>query len=140
MDLSIFSQINWIAVVVATLAYFLAGEIWYHKKVFGTKWAQSHGIDLDDPEAKRGMGTGMVMAFITFAVITIALSVLIVKLNLTLFISGVKLGLITGIGFSWATIYIAYLYSRKPSSVHFIDGLYHVAAQIIAAGILCSWR
>lgn len=140
MDFSIFSQINWIAIVVATLAYFLFGEIWYHKKVFGTKWAQSHGISLDDPEAKRGMGPGMIMSFISFAIINIALAILIVKLNLILFISGVKLGLITGVGFSWMTIYIAYLYSRKPGSVHFIDGLYHVIAQIIVAGILCSWR
>lgn len=140
MDTQIFSQINWLAVLVATIAYFGAGAIWYHKGVFGTKWAQGHGLNMNDPEAKKGAGKIMMMSFLSFVVITIALALLVVKLNLSVFMSGVKLGLITGVGFSWMTIYISYLYTKKPVSTHIIDGLYHVIGQIIAAIILCLWR
>lgn len=140
MDTKIFSEINWLAVLVAVIAYYGAGAIWYHKNVFGTKWAEGHGLKMDDPEAKKGMGKIMFMSFLSFVVIVIALALLVVKLNFTQFMSGVKLGLITGIGFSWMTIYISYLYTKKPVSIHVIDGLYHVIGQIIAAIILCVWR
>ena len=89
---------------------------------------------------KKESGKIMMMSFLSFVVITIALALLVVKLNLTVFMSGVKLGLITGVGFSWMTIYISYLYTKKPVSIHIIDGLYHVVGQIIAAIILCLWR
>jgi len=140
MDTKIFSEVNWLAVLVAAIAYFSAGAIWYHKNVFGTKWAQGHGLNMNDPEAKKGAGKIMMMSFLSFVVITIALALLVVKLNLSAFMSGVKLGLITGVGFSWMTIYISYLYTKKPASIHIIDGMYHVIGQIIAAIILCLWR
>lgn len=140
MDTSIFSHINWLAVLVAAIAYFASGAIWYSKPVFGTIWAQGHGLNMNDPDARKGAGRIMMMSFISFVIITIALAILVVKLNLTFFMSGVKLGLITGAGFSWMTIYISYIYTKKPKSIHLIDGLYHVVGQIIAAIILCLWR
>jgi hypothetical protein len=53
--------------------------------------------------------------------------------------AGIKIGLITGGCFSWMTICISYFYTKKPWSVHFIDGIFHVVGQIIAAIILCLW-
>lgn len=140
MDISIFSHINWLAVLVAAIAYFSLGAIWYNKGVFGSKWAAGHGLNINDPEAKKGFGKIMGLSFIAFVIITIALVFLVVKLNLTAFMSGVKLGLITGIGFSWMAICITYLYTKKPTAIHLIDGMYHVLGQIVAAIILCLWR
>lgn len=140
MDISIFSHVNWLAVLVAAVVYFALGAIWYHKGVFGTKWAMGHGLNMNDPEGRKGLGKIMILSFLSFIVITIALAFMIVKLNLTAFMSGVKLGLITGVGFSWMALYISYLYTKKPASIHLIDGMYHVLGQIVAAIILCLWR
>jgi hypothetical protein len=54
--------------------------------------------------------------------------------------SGLKLGLMTGLLFSATAISITYLYIKKPIGLHFIDGLYHVVGQIVAAIILCIWK
>lgn len=140
MDFSIFSNVNWLAVIVATIVYFSLGAVWYHEGVFGSKWAAGHGLKMDDPEGRKGLGKIMAMSFFSFLIITIALAFLVVKMNLTVFISGVKLGLITGVGFSWMVLYISYLYTKKPVSIHLIDGMYHVLGQIVAAIILCLWR
>ena len=140
MNTEIFSQVNWLAVLAAAVAYFALGAIWYSKPVFGSKWAQGHGINMNDPAARKGAGQVMMLSFVAFVVICIALAFLVVRINLSGLMSGVKLGVITGGGFSWMTICISYLYTKKPMSLHLIDGIYHVAGQIIAAIILCMWR
>lgn len=139
MDTEIFSHLNWLAVLVASVAYFALGAIWYSKGVFGSKWAQGHGINMNDPEAKKGAGKIMMISFICFFIISITLALFIAKMNLTGVMSGVKIGLITGVGFSAMTICISYFYTKKPMALHFIDGAYHVLGQIVAAIILCLW-
>ncbi|MCC7401737.1 MAG: DUF1761 domain-containing protein [Chitinophagaceae bacterium] len=140
MDTSIFSHINWLAVAVAALAYFSLGAVWYNKDAWGTRWAIGHGINLNDPETKKGSGKIMFTSLAGFFVICFALELLIVKLDLKVFMSGVKLGVVTGIGFSWMAIFITYLYAKKPGTIHVIDGLYHVLGQVVSGIILCLWR
>lgn len=57
-------HINWLAVFLATLSSFVLGFVWYHPKLFGTAWAKAAGVDMNDPEAKKGMGKIFGMSFI----------------------------------------------------------------------------
>ena len=140
MDTSIFSEINWLAVLTGAVAYFMLGAIWYSKLLFANKWIGYHGIDMNDPEIKKGVGGIMFTSFLMFMVISICLGILIERMQLTQVLSGVKLGLFTGVGFSFAAISITYLYVKKPFALHLIDGIYHVVGQIIAAIIICIWQ
>ena len=47
----IMSNVNWIAVVVGTVASFLVGWLWYSPKLFGTRWAQGAKVELADADA-----------------------------------------------------------------------------------------
>ncbi len=40
-------NVNWLAVIVGTIVAFLLGWIWYSPKLFGTRWAEGVGINLD---------------------------------------------------------------------------------------------
>ncbi len=53
---NLFDYINWIAVLVATLAYFALGALWYSKILFAPKWIALNKIDINHPDAKKGMG------------------------------------------------------------------------------------
>lgn len=143
----IFSDINWLAVLVATIAYFVLGAIWHSKPVFASKWAQGHGINMNpnDPNARKGFGQILILSFIAFFIISTAIAIIIAKMNsggahLSGVMSGIKVGLVTGAGISAMTLSISHLYTKKPIYLHFIDGLYHVAGQIIVAVILCVWK
>lgn len=139
MDMTIFSNINTLAVLVAAIAYFALGALWY-APLFGKQWVAHQKIDMTHPDAKKGVGIIMFGSFVLMVVACAGLAVLVEKLQLTEVYSGVKLGLLTGICFSAAAISITYLYIKKSTALHLIDGAYHVIGQIIAAIILCVWK
>jgi hypothetical protein len=139
MDTSTFSNLNWLHILVAALAYFALGSIWY-SALFGKKWVFYQKINMADPGAKKGVAAIMFGSFLWMFVASIGLAILVQRLQLNEAMSGLKLGLLTGICFSAAAISISYLYVKKPLGLHLIDSFYHIAGQIIAAVILCMWR
>ena len=44
-----FANVNWIAVIVGTVAAFLFGWLWYGK-LFGRRWAEGSGISPEPPK------------------------------------------------------------------------------------------
>jgi hypothetical protein len=140
MDTSYFADINWLAVLVAAIAYFSLGALWFSKPVFGSKWVALHQINMNDPKAKKGVGAIMFGSFILMLLATIGLAILVARFHFYEVISGIKLGLFTGICFASTAISVTFLYIKKPLAIHFIDNLYHVVGQVIAAIILCVWK
>ena len=45
------NDLNWLAVIVGAVVAFLLGWLWYSPKMFGTKWAEGVGVELDKVDA-----------------------------------------------------------------------------------------
>jgi len=141
MNTGFLSHINWLAVLVAAVAYFVLGALWYSKALFGTKWAQLTKLDMNNPDLKKGMGGMMISTFVLILVVCFALEILIVKINFEQeFSYGIKLGLLTGLAFATTAVSITYVYERKPTNLYLINTGYHVVGHVIAAIILVLWR
>jgi hypothetical protein len=140
MNTEIFSQINWLAVLVAAIAYFMLGALWYSKTLFGTKWGAAVGIDMNDPDKGKGMGKMMAGTFLLIIVTCIGIALLVNRIDLFSFASGLKLGLITGICFATTAVSISFIYESRSAALYFIDCGYHLAGHLIAAIILVLWR
>ena len=140
MNTGIFSHINWLAVLVAGIAYFMLGGLWYSKILFGTKWAALLKIDMNDANSKKGVAAIMFYSFVFMLLTALGLAILVARLDLTAIISGIKLGLVTGLLFSVMSISIGFLYERKPLALYFISGGYQLLGNIIAAVILVAWK
>jgi hypothetical protein len=140
MNTEIFSLVNWLAVLVSALAYFMLGALWYSKALFGTKWAQLVGMDMNDPEKGKGMGKMMAGTFVLIIITCIGLAFLVNRMDLFVFASGIKLGLLTGICFATTAVAISFIYESRPTGLYFIDCGYHLLGHIIAAIILVVWR
>lgn len=139
MDTSFFSHLNWLAIAVAALGYFFLGAIWY-SMLFKNAWIKATGVKMDDPNAKKGAGGIFVITLILEFVAAIGIAILVYRLGLTSALSGVKLGLITGICFAGVGISVSYLYQMKPKVLSVIDSGYHIGGHIVAAIILCVWH
>lgn len=140
MNTELFSQMNWLAVLVAAIAYFMLGALWYSKALFGGKWAAAVGMNMNDPEKGKGMGKMMTGTFLLIIVTCIGIALLVNRIDLLSLTSALKLGLITGICFATTAVSISFIYESRPTALYFIDCGYHLAGHLIAAIILVLWR
>ncbi len=140
MDTGILSQINWLAVISAAIAYFVLGAIWYSKALFGARWATLVGMDMNDPDKNRGMVKMFTITLLLIIVSCVGLAVLVNRLDLVLLLSGIKLGLLTGFCFATTAVSISFIYESRPAGLYFIDCGYHLIGHIVAAIILSLWR
>ncbi|HVZ57253.1 MAG TPA: DUF1761 domain-containing protein [Chitinophagaceae bacterium] len=140
MQPAIFAQVNWLAVLVAGLAYFILGALWYSKVLFGSPWARLHQVPVRDPAARRGMGLMMLSSLVLMLLTSAGMALLVVRMDLHLAVSGLKIGLVTGLCFAAAAVSISLVYQRKPSALFLIDGGYQLIGNILAGLILVLWR
>jgi len=140
MNPEILKNIHWLAVLVAAVGYFALGAIWYSKILFAPKWLALLKINASDPNATKGMAAIMATSFVTILVACIGLAILEAYLHLSTFSQGVKLGALTGLCFGSTSITNSYLYEKRPSGLHFINGGYTLVGNIIAAVIICTWH
>ena len=61
-----FDDLNWLAVIVAALAYWVLGAIWYNDAVMGKKWQEATGVDMSKPTAQQIVGN-LVLWFVPSA-------------------------------------------------------------------------
>jgi len=140
-----FDYLNWPAIAVAALAYFVLGALWYSKILFAKRWIADLKIDVNNPDAKKGMGMMFGGSLVLMFVQCLAIAIIAERLGIRGgsgggWMSGVKLGALTGGCFSATAVGVNYLYEKKPLSLFLINAGYAVVGNIIAAIVICSWE
>jgi hypothetical protein len=131
----------WWQVLVAAIAYFALGAIWFNPKVFGTIWAKSHGIVMDPAKrAETNMGRLFAMSFLCALILSSAVCWVCCAscqggscsapggMGI---IHCIKSGLIVG-GSGFAAISMGYIYQMKPLNAFLTDGGYNLTGSVLA--------
>lgn len=135
MDLS---TMNLWAVLVASLAAFVIGGLWYSPLLFANSWMKEAG--LDEEQLKNGnMAKIFGLAFIFIFVMTF---------NLAMFLNDPAIDMAAGLfygfltGFGWVSLALAVnsLYERKSWKYMIINGGYWTIVFTLAGLILGSWK
>ena len=117
------SEVNWLAIVVAALAGFVIGGVWYGP-VMGKKWVGAVGLDVEQiKQGNMGLIYGGAFAFSLLASWTLAHTFATYAQDLSIPVkvmtaSGVALGFIV------PAIGTNYLFSHKGKALFFIDAGY----------------
>ncbi len=122
MDVSNVS-INYIAVILAAVAYMVIGAIWYSPKLFGSSWAALLGKKIDD------MGDGKAGYIISTAGTLVAAYILahiIDFVGVTTAAEGLVAGFWVWLGFVATTMATNYSFQGSPYKLFKIDAGYHL--------------
>jgi len=90
-----FETFNWWAILVSTVLAFVLGGLWYGP-LFGQAWMQAMGKTEEDIEPTPAP---FIISFFTALLTAVVLAWLIGALQVTTWLGGATIGLVTGIGF-----------------------------------------
>jgi hypothetical protein len=137
MILDLFGELNWLAVVVATLAWFAFSAIWYSIPPLSKAWATAAKVDT------TGDGPPLALLFVPtligYFVTTVVIGLLVAGLGIDSLGEGLVLGVVLGVGFGMVGALVNQVYEGKGSSYFLINGVNAVIAYGIVAGILSVW-
>ncbi len=128
-------HVNWLSLLLASVVYFILGALWYGG-IFSKAWVKLSGINVDDPNMKKGVAVTMLSSFILMAVSCIGLSIFRQQIPMNNYQDALHIALLLGICFSTPAISIGYLYNKKPAGLYFIDCGYHLLGLILASVIM----
>jgi hypothetical protein len=128
-------------VLVAAIAAFALGALWYSPVLFGRAWVRAHGFTEEKiAQMRSSAGRAYAVSFACQLVMAVALSILIGRMDVTMLRGGVKLGALLGIGFAAPIGLTANVFSDKRLSAWVIDAGYQIASLILMGVILVAWR
>ncbi len=134
---SIVANFNWLAIIVATVAAFALGGAWYAKGLFGGAWMQDVGLTEDDAK-NANMPRTFGGAFILQLIAAMTLATILGPESTWL--SGVKTGLIVGIGILATAYGVTYLFEQRPLRLFRINAGYNVVLLAIMGAIIGGWH
>jgi len=133
----ILADVNWLAVVVATVAAFVLGGLWYSKVLFGNAWMQEVGLTEEAVSS-----TNMAKTFGgTIVLQVLAATALSTYLGTdSTWQSGLQAGI--WIGLLWiATAYgVTYLFEQRSFRLFLINAGYYVVLYAIMGTIIGAWH
>ena len=133
----ILAGVNWVAVIVATVAAFILGAIWYSKALFGNQWMQEVGLteeNVQNANMAKTFGTTFALQLLA----AIALSAFLGEGSNWL--EGLHTGL--WIGLFWvATAYgVTYLFEQRSLRLWMINAGYFVVWYAVLGTIIGAFE
>jgi hypothetical protein len=134
--------VNWIAVVVAAVATFVLGGLWY-TALFGKLWQRLHGYSDEKLKAMQKARPPHVFfgtMIVSYLVLAAVLGVLFVSFGVASARSGAVVGGLVWIGPAAAIGLTAWIASDKKFGIYAIDLAYQFVFLVMMGAILGGWR
>jgi len=130
--------INYVAILAAAVAAWLAGAVWYG--VLGRQWLAALGwteADMTGPDGKRRMPVGpMIVSFIAAVIMAFMLNGLMGHVGPMTVRSGIISGALIWTGFVITSIAVNNAFQRRKVMLTVIDGGHWLLALIVQGAVL----
>lgn len=129
------TDLNWLAIIVATLAYFILGALWF-TPLFGA--AYDRALDAKRSKGQKWPAIYYIGPFLSALVTTITTAVLVYALTISSVSEAVWLGLILGVGIAFSVSCNNAINPKTPRPLLYgtVTGGYHVVGITIVAILL----
>ena len=134
-------RINYLAVIVAGLANWLLGWLWYGV-LFSKKWIELMGWDEQKVAQIQQQGeiTPIIYSFVGALVTALILAFIYARAEINTWIEGLKYGAFIWLGFVALIGMDTVLFEERKYGLYQINSAYHLVGLLIAGAIIGAWR
>lgn len=131
-----FGALNWLAILVAAVAWFAFSAVWYSIPPLSNAWQRAAKVT-----AVEGPPLAMILipTFIGYFVTSIVIALLATAISGDDLTGGLALGVALGVGFGVVGAVVNQMYEQKGSSYWLINGVNAVIAYTIVSVIVTVW-
>jgi hypothetical protein len=134
-------RISPVAILLAAVAAFVVGFLWYSPLLFGNAWVAAHGFTPERMEAMRStLGVTYGVLFVCLIVMGSVLSLLLNMAGVAGAVGGARIGFLGWLGFAATTGLTNNLFSDAPLRLFGIDSSYQMVYLTLMGAILGAWR
>lgn len=138
MILDLFGDLNWLAIVVATIAWFAFSAVWYSVPPLSKAWANAAGIDMSNDDGPP-LALLFIPTLIGYFVTSVVIALLAAGIGAETVADGLVLGVVLGVGFGLVGSLVNQVYESKGSAYFLINGINSVIAYAIVGAIVTVW-
>ena len=131
-----FADLNWPAILVAAVAFFAVGAVWYQPKVMGARWMKAARVEPPESSPSPWIFVGTLVAYLLMAMV---LAMLAKGIGASSFADGLVLGLYTGVVFVAAQAWVNTAYEGKSLDLVLVNGGIGILGHVIMAVIVTVW-
>ncbi len=131
-----FSNLNWLAILVAAVAFFAVGAVWYQRKVMGARWMKAAKVE---PAAAGPSPWIFVGTLVSYFLMAMVLAMIAQGVGASSFADGLVLGICTGVVFVGAQAWVNASYEGRSMSLVVVNGGVGVIGHVVMAVIVTVW-
>lgn len=134
-------QLNWWAIILATLSTLPVGYIWYDMKLgAGKRWAELNKIKVNSKDAGEGMAQTFAVMLATSLITAVILACLMIAVDVRGFWESLLFGTIFGVVFRGGAHFIHNGFTKKPMELTLIDAGHDMVSIAVMVTVLGMWR
>lgn len=124
---------NWLAIIIATIANVIIGFLWYGTWAFGKSWVQLSGRTMGEGQQP---GPLYALTIVGALVQAIAMSWFAAQTGVHSGSAGAVIGLFVGLGFIAPAMFADVLFAGRPARLYAITAGYQVLAAVVQGAII----
>jgi hypothetical protein len=135
-------KINYPAVVVSAVAYWMLGALWYSRLLFERPFIALKGYTPEEVAALQAAGVGRIIgvAFVSSLLLAYVLAHFVKFTGAETARAGVETGFWLWLGFVVTTNLETVLFESRPLGLYLINNGYHLVGFLCMGALLAVWR
>lgn len=138
IDGNVFLSVNYVSVLVAAVAGFAVGGLWYSPVLLGKEWLKEMKLSQEDIK-KQGHSSLYMNAFIQGLITALFLAIFFQALGVKNGVMGAYVGLFICIGFVATSLATNYFFEGKSTELVWINIGHHLATFMAMGAIVGAW-
>ena len=138
VDIDMQYDVNYLAVLVAAVAYWVLGALWYSGPLFGRAWMR--GIGKTEEQIRSEFSPlNLLWAFILGFIAAYGIARIMAWTGGASVSAGIEIGLLTGVSFGVATLATHDVMEGRPRVLTAINALYTILGFLLMGLIIGLW-